>query len=108
MYAPGGTFTRSFPTQTVGGNKQNADSLPIALLRHNGVNDGAVTLTVTNRGTGDYTASGTIPSTYNFSDDVEVIVSATVGGIVGELVIVLGPLGGSSLDIEVDATTING
>ncbi|HSZ58587.1 MAG TPA: hypothetical protein VK797_23165 [Tepidisphaeraceae bacterium] len=89
-YSPGGNFQRSFITQTTAGVKQNADVPPTALLRHNGATDATVTVTITNNGAGDYTASGTLPGTYLDGDDCEIIVSATVGGTAGELVIYLG------------------
>lgn len=85
---PGQSFAAWFSTSSpTSGAAVNADSLPTAVLAHNGSIDGTVTLTVANSAAGLYTASGTIPSTYGAGDQVAVIVTATVGAITGKGVV---------------------
>ena len=53
---------------------------------------GAVTVSVAHNATGDYTASALIPLTYSGGDDIELLISATVGGVAGKAVLALGKL----------------
>jgi hypothetical protein len=73
-YQAGDTFRGIFTTSNNIGTATNADSLPTAKMSKNGVDDGTVTLTVTNIDTGRYSVSGTIPGTYNPGDTVSVTV----------------------------------
>lgn len=72
------TFTTRNPTT---GQAQDASSTPTAVLRRNGVTDGAVSVSVAKNATGDYKASCTIPSGYADGDVVQIVVSATVAGV---------------------------
>ena len=61
----------------------NADSLPTAVLVQNGV-DTAESVVITNVETGVYKLEVTIPSSYADGDEVEVRVTAVVGGVTGK------------------------
>lgn len=82
LYKPGdsyfGEFIVSHPTTSAA---TNADSTPSATMVQNGVDDEAVTLTVTNVETGRYKITGTIPSEYTAGDVIQVVVTATVNSI---------------------------
>lgn len=69
-----------FTTNGTDGAAANADSTPTASLVRNGSADGAVAVTVTNLSTGAYLASFTCPSDYSVGDDLQLLVSATIGG----------------------------
>ena len=91
-YRPGDTIYLSFTTQSAAGAANDADTTPTASMRRNGAIDSAVTIAMTHNGTGDYTASATLPLTYVAGDDLEILVSATVGGTAGKGVLPLGKL----------------
>lgn len=83
---PGQTLLETFLTvNPTTGASADASTLPTAVLRRNGVTDGAVTVTVTNNGTGDYLASAPIPGDYVAGDLVELVISATVSGVAGKI-----------------------
>lgn len=87
-YIPGDSLSLQFTIQNpTTGAATDADSLPTAVLSRNGTDDGAVTLTVTNKATGRYEITGTIPSGYAEADTIAVRVSATVGGIAGNSIL---------------------
>lgn len=75
---PGATWRDGF--ELINGVLVNADSLPSAVLYHNGAVDGTVTVTVTLVATGQYRFSATIPSGYNFPDHIQVWVSYAING----------------------------
>lgn len=77
----GDTHRVTFATLAASGAAANADSLPTGAVKRNGVADGAVTVTVANDSTGQYSASYTIPTGYNNGDVIELVISATVGGV---------------------------
>lgn len=74
----GDVVTAEFTTRGSTG-AANADSLPTAKLVINGVDDG-VSVTVTNKATGIYKASVTLPTTAE-GDLLQIRVSATVSGV---------------------------
>ncbi len=80
-YRPGDTFYVSFITVSSAGAAVDADALPSAVLRRNGVVDSAVTVSVAHNATGDYTASATIPLVYSGGDDLELVFSATISSV---------------------------
>lgn len=87
-YAPGDSYYKQFCTASPYTSEAvDADSLPVATVNKNGVDDGASptgwsnTLTVTKVATGRYIISGTVPSEYAEGDRVEVSVAATVAGL---------------------------
>jgi hypothetical protein len=92
LYRPGDTFHVSFTTQSLSGASADADATPTAVLRHNGTNDGAVSVSIAHNTTGDYTASAAIPGTYLAGDELELIVAATVGGVAARAVFPLAKL----------------
>lgn len=77
----GDTYRATFTTVGATGVAVNADSLPTAAVKKNGVADGAVTVTVANDSTGQYSASFTVPTGYAHGDLVEVVASATIATI---------------------------
>src|SRR6185437_17159 len=83
-YRPGDTIHLSFTTQSAAGAATDADTTPTGSMRRNGAIDGAVTIAMTHNGTGDYTASATLPLTYVAGDDLELLISVTVGGVAGK------------------------
>jgi len=99
MYSPGDTISLGFTTQSISGSATDADSTPAASLRRNGTIDGAVSVTITHNATGDYSAALTLPLTYVAGDDVELLVSATVGGTTGKAVFGLGKLSRAGQEI---------
>lgn len=85
MYKPSDPFYKVFTTSSPStGAAVNADSLPVATANHNGADDGAFTLTVTNIDAGRYKITGTVPSGYVKGDVVNVTVAATVSTIAGK------------------------
>lgn len=58
----------------------DADSTPTGTLVKNGT-DTAVSVTVTKKATGTYTAQFTIPGTYVAGDEVALRINATIGGV---------------------------
>lgn len=84
-YAPGDTVTLVFTTSSpTTGAATNADSTPTGIVNKNGTDDGAVTVTVTNLDTGRYKAVFTMPGNYADGDEVNLSISATVGGVTGK------------------------
>lgn len=87
-YSPGGLYKGTFITQRIDtGNATNADLLPTAVAKKGGVIDASFPITITLQSTGEYIATGTIPTTYVKGDAVQIVVSATVGGVNGKQVI---------------------
>lgn len=81
---PGDTVTIDFTTQTAAtGALTNADSLPTGTVSKNGTDDGTVTVTVSNKATGRYNASFTVPVAYVAGDEVDLYIAATVATIAG-------------------------
>lgn len=78
--AYGVQFSTANPTT---GAAANASATPTVRLFRNGTHDAAVSFTVTNPETGLYRATTTIPAGYVAGDRLEVVVSATVGGVAG-------------------------
>jgi hypothetical protein len=87
IYSLGNTYYAGFYTYSTAGQLVNADSLPTAVCRRNGTIDATFILTVINTGTGTYTVTGTVPTTWAIGDVCEVIVTATIAGIVNETII---------------------
>ena len=71
-------FCTSNPTT---GAAADADATPTAVVNRNGVDDLAVTVTVTHIDTARYVASGTFPATYAADDVVNLHAVATVAGV---------------------------
>ena len=84
IYTLSETIYVGFTTNSAAGAAANADALPTAQLVRNGAVDGAVSVTVTNLSTGAYMASFVVPSGYVALDDLQLLVSATIGGVVGK------------------------
>lgn len=79
--AAGATIYEQFTTHALATQALvNADSTPTGTLVKNGT-DTAVTVTITNKGTGIYVAQFTIPSTYVAGDEVALRIAATIGGV---------------------------
>jgi hypothetical protein len=79
MLKPSDAYTAQFTTQHPDtGVATDADSLPTATVTHNGTDDGAFTLTVTNMDTGRYKLTGIVPVSYAPGDIVQVTVNATL------------------------------
>lgn len=72
-----------FITQENNGTAVDADSLPTAVFARNAVDDPAV-VTVVNKETGVYTATGRIPVGFKEGDEIQVRVTATVSSVVGK------------------------
>ena len=80
MSAAGDTIYEQFTTHDAStGALADADSTPTGTLVKNGT-DTAVTVIVTKKATGTYTAQFTIPSTYVAGDEVALRINATIGG----------------------------
>lgn len=85
-YKPGDTYygllALSNPTT---GAAQNADSGggPTATAVHNGADDVAFALTVTNLALGQYKVTGAIPNTYVKGDAIQISAAATVNSVAG-------------------------
>lgn len=79
----GDTYGKIFTTKNVTGALANADSGggPTGTLYRNEAADGTVTVTITNLGTGIYSATCTIPSGYSVGDRIEIFVALTISGI---------------------------
>jgi hypothetical protein len=73
------SVTVTFYTNALGGGPTNASSTPTGTLYVNGSANGA-TVTVTNIGTGTYTAQVTLP-TLSIGQQVQVGINATVSGV---------------------------
>lgn len=91
-YKPNDFIAEEFITSSATGAAANADSLPTAALVKNGIDDGAVTLTVANVDAGRYKITGTIPSGYAAGDKLQIAVSATIGGVAAKAIVPIGVL----------------
>lgn len=80
MLKPSQTYTFDFSILSSTGALADADSLPTAVLSVNGTND-AATVTITNKSTGRYKGSVTIPAGCAAGDNIDINISATVGGV---------------------------
>lgn len=88
MYRPGDSYHGLFTTSRFDtGAATDADSTPVATITKNGVDDGAVTITVTNIDTGRYKISCTIPNTYTAGDVCVISAAATVNSVAGKGVV---------------------
>jgi len=88
LYKPGSTYWGEFTTRRFDtGVRVDADSLPTATMVKNGTDDGTVTLTVTDKGTGNYSVTGTIPVGYAAGDVVAIRVTATVNSVTDHAII---------------------
>lgn len=76
-------FTTQDPTT---GAAADADSLPTGTLIRNS-SDTNITVTVTNKATGEYKAEFTIPITWSEGDEVQLRINATVVGVAGKKII---------------------
>jgi len=104
-YSPGDNFKIRFNTHEPDtGEAKDATSDPSATLIRNG-DDTAETVTVSNEGTGDYSASGSIPSGWEEGDNIDIMVEATVedsdnNPITAKMIIPLGVLDVRTSTIE--------
>lgn len=78
---PGDPVTVTFGTQNGAGQVTAPDSTPTAMVIRNGDDQGAVAVTITNKATGSYKASFTIPSGWSIKDVVALEVVVVVGGV---------------------------
>ena len=82
LFSPGETFPPArFGISGATGAATNADSTPTLAVYRNGVLDGAVSVTVANPATGEYSFTFVIPGDYTLGDVVSVRATATVAGI---------------------------
>ena len=79
MNKPTGSVVRGLVTLTYSGSLANADGAVTGTLYKNGASDVTVTVTVYNVSTGLYSYSYTIPGGYAENDDLQVVLSGTVG-----------------------------
>lgn len=79
-------MTLDFTTQnpTTGAAQNNDAGVPTGTLSRNGVDDGAVVVTVVNKEAGVYRASYTIPATYISNDVLSLRIAATVNAVAGK------------------------
>jgi hypothetical protein len=85
---PGDALTTEFSCQRIDtGFYSNADGTPVATASRNGVDDAAFILTVTNKETGLYKITGTVPLDYDAGDMVAIRVLATVNSVSGKEVV---------------------
>jgi hypothetical protein len=83
LFSPGETFPPArFGISGATGAATNADATPTLAVYRNGVLDGAVSVTVANPATGEYSFTFVIPGGYALGDVVSVRAAATVAGIV--------------------------
>ena len=78
---PGDAFAFEFQVTAADGALTDADSAPTGTVVRNGDDDATPTVTIANKATGRYKASGTVPSGYAAGDVVQVRLAATVGGV---------------------------
>jgi hypothetical protein len=82
LFWPGRAFYWEIATHALStGANADADAPPTVVVARNGVADGAVVVTVTHPGTGEYGIGFTVPSGYLTIDTVVVRISATMGGV---------------------------
>ena len=74
-------FTTQNPA--TGAAQNNDAGVPTATLSRNGVDDGAVVVTVVNKAVGVYRASFTVPLTYAVNDILSLRANATVNAVAG-------------------------
>lgn len=87
-FKPGDSVVIEFTTQRFDtGAATNADSLPTGTAIKNGVDDGAVTVTVMGIDTGRYKAAFAVPLTYSAGDVVECSIAATVNSVAGKAIV---------------------
>ena len=92
-YKPGDDYYGIFYTTNDRGIATDADTLPVATITKNGVDDGTSptgwtnSFTVTNMDTGRYLVEGTIPVSYSSGDVVQISGEATVDGETGKFFI---------------------
>lgn len=81
---PGGSYFEFFTTRDETGAAVNADSLPTVSVYIDGILSApaAALLTVTNMATGLYKVTGTLSAPFSLSNQVAIVVSATVVGVV--------------------------
>jgi hypothetical protein len=80
-YHPGSTSDRLLVLKNGSGVMVNADSLPVGVMWHNGAIDGVPVITITNKATGLYLVSGTIPLTYQPGDDISIVVTTIISAV---------------------------
>jgi len=80
-YKPSDTIAFQFTTTSSTGALANADSTPVGVMVENGVDDVTVTVTITSPNTGIYKGIAVIPSDYTVGTNVEIRISATIGGV---------------------------
>ena len=68
------------------GASANADSLPIGTLVQNG-NDTTETVTISNKTTGVYKATITVPTGYSIGDKLQIRIEVTVNGITAKAIV---------------------
>lgn len=91
---PGSSYYTEFCTQRFDtGQASNADSLPVATVNKNGVDDGSSPsgwnsgIAVTGIATGRYVVTGTVPTGYNPGDIISINIDAVVNSVTGSAVI---------------------
>ena len=116
-YIPGQSVEIQRTTQNATGTAVDADSLPTAEVIKNGDLDATPTVTVTDKGVGQYELAWTIPSAYSTGDTVEIRMYATVSGVAGSAIVfttvleiaktfVLGPVVGAPSAANLVGTAI--
>jgi hypothetical protein len=83
LFRPDDTYIKTFGITNATGAAVNADGTPAGSLLRNGAVDGTVTVAVAGVSgqAGIYAASCTIPSSYAAGDVVELLITATIGGV---------------------------
>lgn len=76
---PGDTIVLQFVTTDQNHSVAAPAATPVGILVHNGVDDGAVTVTVAPVTANEFAATFTIPSSYAFADQVQLKVNYTAG-----------------------------
>ncbi len=75
---PGDTVVLQFVTTDQNKSVAAPTGTPVGTLVHNGVDDGAVTVTVVSVTTSEFAATFTVPATYVFGDQVQLKVAYSV------------------------------
>lgn len=96
-YHPGAYFATTFPTHRVDtAGESDADVLPTVWPVRNTVDDiSGNWLVVTDDGIGYYKVEGTIPTTYERGDSIQVVARAIVNGVPSKQIISEFELGGT-------------